>query len=113
MCCSRTNRSLHNSLKSLSTNNNIKVCRFDKGNGVVLLNTIDYYDKLDSIINDQTKFTEIPFAEKQHPINAKENSTEYYIRKYLKKYDKEIVSEKNKCFLSRLKSTLVSSFDFF
>ena len=92
-CASRSNKSIHKSLKLLANNNDIKVCRFDKGNGVVLLNSCDYLSKLDDIVNDQTKFMQIPIDKKQHPIKTKEKSIEYYIRKYFKNYGKETINE--------------------
>ena len=56
-CSTRMNQSLHCTLNKLSQDSKIKVCRYDKGNGVAILN--------------------------KHPLIAKENSLAYYIRKYL------------------------------
>ena len=49
----------HRTLQNLSRDKSIKVCSFDKGNGLVILNSSDYYEKLDAIVNDATKFTTI------------------------------------------------------
>ena len=52
LCSSKQNQFLHKSLRALSLNKNIKICKYDKGNGVVVLNCTDYFDKLDTIILD-------------------------------------------------------------
>ena len=63
-----------------------KICKYDKGNGVAILNSCDYYRKLDNIIDDKTKFIEINHNLKDvHPCLQKESSISYYVRKYLKK----------------------------
>jgi hypothetical protein len=48
-----------NILKSLGKNKDIVICRPDKGKGVVILNKNDYISKLNSILNDNTKFSKI------------------------------------------------------
>ena len=37
-------------------NKNIKICSFYKGNGVAILNSKDYYSKIDTIFLDKSKF---------------------------------------------------------
>ena len=49
-----------------------------------MLNSNDYYSKLDHIVNDQSKFHEINVNSKIHPVIVKENSIAYHMRKYLK-----------------------------
>ena len=44
---------------NLSKDSDIKVCKFDKSRAVAVLNSIDYFSQLDSIIYDSTKFIEI------------------------------------------------------
>ena len=59
------------------------------------MDTVDYYNKLDSIINDETKFEKMSFdANDDHPIIKKQNSVKYYVETYLK--DKTEVDLKNK-----------------
>ena len=58
-----------------------------------MLNSEDYYSKLDHIIDDPTKFIKVDTDGKVHPIIAKENSINYYINKYLKSYDNSIKSK--------------------
>ena len=48
---------------------------------MVILSAKDYYDKLDKVIHDKSKFEEI----NHHPIILKKKSILYYIRKYFKK----------------------------
>ena len=46
----------------------------------------DYYDKLDKVILDKSKFEEInQDLSENHPIIQKEKSISYYIKKYFKK----------------------------
>ena len=61
----------------------IKVCKFDKGNRVAILESENYYAKLDKIVNDKTKFLEIRQDTDIHPIIQKENSVSYYVKKCL------------------------------
>ena len=46
-------------LKSLRNNQNLIICKLDKGNGVVVLNKKEYVDKMNEILNDQVKFKKI------------------------------------------------------
>ena len=62
-------------------------------NGVVVLNSENYYLKLDHIIDDPTKFMKVNTDGKVHPIIAKENSINCYINKYLKLYENSITSK--------------------
>jgi len=43
------NRDLHRTLKQLREDQDIKMCKFDKGNGVVVLNSEDYFRKLETL----------------------------------------------------------------
>ena len=91
-CRSRYNKALHNCLSKLSRNQTIKICQFDKGNGVAILNSECYFKKLDSIVNDSTKFKEINFSLgnnsleecKSAPWIKKANSVKYYLTTYIK-----------------------------
>ena len=59
VCGSRTNQNFHKTLIKLKKDQSIKVCAFNKGNGIVIMNSKDYFDKLDKIIYDTSKFQEI------------------------------------------------------
>ena len=68
------------------------MCKFDKGKGVAVLNSEDYYARLHVIVKDTSKFVEINTEnQSNHPIIAKERSITYYIRKYLKEFGEETV----------------------
>ena len=58
-CDKRHNQFIHRTFSSLSHNPKIKMCKFDKGKGVAVLNSKDYYAKLDVIVNDTSKFVKI------------------------------------------------------
>ena len=61
----------------------IKVCKFDKGNEVAILESKDYYAKLDKIVYDKKKFIIIKQDTDIHPIIQKKNSVSYYVKKCL------------------------------
>ena len=91
ICAHPKNVDLHNTLKKLGDNSRIKVYEFDKGKGVVILDSHDYYAKLDCTINDSSKFHEINQDTKVHPIIKKEKFINYYVNKYLNSYGSETV----------------------
>ena len=69
------------------------MCRLDKGNGVCIINTKDYVQKLDSIVYDKSKFEEVnydPYKKclsncNSAPWTKSENSIKYYLRTYFNK----------------------------
>ena len=61
ICNTKQNRHLHRTLRSISSNNNIKICKMDKGVGLVILNESDYYQKLDKIICDRSRFIRLSY----------------------------------------------------
>ena len=93
LCKSRQNIRLHKTLHKLSKDGKIKVCRLDKGNGVCLMNSDDYFTKLDSIVSDETKFQEVKYDLTketlsncaQAPWIKAESSVKYYLNTYVKK----------------------------
>ena len=89
----RKNVALHQTLKNLADDTSIMICKFDKGHGVSILNINDYFEKLDSIINDHSKFREVVQIKKDHPIIKKENSIKYYIKTYFKEFEPETVEK--------------------
>ena len=92
LCKSRQNVRLHKTLNKLSSDSKIKVCRLDKGNGVCLLNSKDYFEKLDSIVSDETKFNVVQYDLNKEttgncakaPWIKAENSIKYYVKNYIK-----------------------------
>ena len=71
VCKSEKNVLTHKTLRKLALEKNIKICKFDKGNGVVILNSKDYFEKLDKIVLDTSKFKEIDLSTGNHPILKK------------------------------------------
>ena len=74
VCATKVNQLFHKTLSLLSRDKSIKVCNFDKGTGVVVMDSEDYFSKLDNIILDKSKFKEVHVVEgKPHPIISKKN----------------------------------------
>ena len=95
LCSNKQNQLLHKTIRSLNRNKNIKICRYDKGNGVVILNSADYYNKLDTIILDKDKFEEITVdVTKQHPVVSNEVSIKGYLARNVKKCVEDSVYRK-------------------
>ena len=63
ICAHSKNAALHSTLKKFANDSRINVCKFDKGKGVVISDSHDYYAKLDCIIKDSSKFYEINLPE--------------------------------------------------
>ena len=85
VCGSRTNQNFHKTLINLKKDQSIKVCAFDKGNGIVIMNSKDYFDKLDKIIYDTSKFQEITInTNLSHPVIRNENNIRNYLRQNVK-----------------------------
>ena len=55
-------------IKKLRKNDDIIITKPDKGSGVVLLNKSDYVDKINEIIDDQSKFKRLG------PVFSKDNT---------------------------------------
>jgi len=86
-CKKKLNKHLHSVLDNLRKDDSIKICKFDKGNGVVILDNTDYYEKLDNIVMDTTKFKEIDTGKtKNHPIINKENTISNFLNSCIKKF---------------------------
>ena len=81
ICSSRINRAFHATLSRLAKDNSIKVCKFDKGTGVVVLDTEDYFSKLDIIVNDTTKFVKVETQGKKfHPCEKRQGTVKHAIK---------------------------------
>ena len=73
-------------MKILPKTQKIKICKFDKENGVAILDINDCNAKLDTIIGGKSKFKEVFCNSSLHPQITKEDSIACYVRKYLKKH---------------------------
>ena len=79
-------------MQALSRNKEIKICKYDKGNGVVVLDNDDYFNKLDKIVLDKEKFEEIRVdSNKVHPIISNEDSIKRYLYNHVKNNVEETV----------------------
>ena len=86
VCNSGKNRKLHAILQNLSKNDKIRITNYDKGNGIITLNTTDYISKLDKIILDKPKFEEIELQGEKFIDNQgvrSENKSSYFLKKYV------------------------------
>ena len=85
ICGNSVNKKFHQTLKGLKANKSIKILNMDKGNGVVIMDAKDYYNKLGKIVLDKSKFMEIEVPKDDtHPVIKKQNSVTYYLDKYVK-----------------------------
>ena len=86
VCSTRSNQRFHESLSSLANDEHIKVCKFDKGTGVCVLNSIDYFAKLDIIINDKSKFEEVVSkrSNAKHPVLKRQEVVKDSLNRLLK-----------------------------
>ena len=87
ICSSKTNRIFHNSIRKLSDDDSIVVCKFDKGNGVVLLNKDDYNQKCYEILSDSSKFKKLNSDYMVDTILKKRRSLQNYVYRYLYKHE--------------------------
>ena len=73
-------------LKTLSSNKSIVITRPDKGKGVVILNRTDYNEKMQDILNDQTKFKPLPSDTDKHKLILKQ---EDQLNRFLRNLQKD------------------------
>jgi hypothetical protein len=88
VCSSRANQSFHRTLQQLASDKSISVTKFDKGNGICILNTDDYLCKLDQIVADTTKFRKVVNNRKnaRHPIYRRMELVKQDVKKHLAKF---------------------------
>ena len=55
----------YDSLKKLSSNEEIVIHKSDKGNSVVIVNRVDYINRMQEVVNDTSKFEKIDVAAKK------------------------------------------------
>ena len=84
---SKKHRAYHNTLSNFAKDESIKLCSFEKGTGVVVMNSEDYFSKLDIIVNDPSKFKKLIIDDdvaKANLIISKQRSVKYYVDTYFK-----------------------------
>ena len=82
---SKKHKALHSTLRALARDKSVKICSYDKGTGLVVMDSDDYFAKLDLIVNDTSKFKKLNIeddVEKTSKIIAKQRSVKYYVNKY-------------------------------
>jgi len=92
VCSSKKNQMLHRTLRNLSKEKSIRVCSYDKGTGVVVMDSVDYYNKLNSTLDDVSKFVKINVdhsTPKCHPVVVRQRKVKYYIKKYIPEEDQK------------------------
>ena len=67
-------------LTDLRKDDNIIITKPDKGNGVVIVNKLDYLNKMKLLVSDETKFKKLT----QNPTKSREDSLISYLRKLKK-----------------------------
>ena len=87
VCSKKTNQTFHKSIQKLSNDDNIVICKFDKGNGVVILDKNDYIKKCNDILSDTSKFEKLDCTQITDIILKKRSSLQNYVYRYLH-YDK-------------------------
>ena len=85
LCNSFSNKQIHKTLRRLRSNSGIRICKYDKGRGTVILNADDYFKKLDSIILTN-KFVEVTVPDNpiHHPTIKTEKSIQSYINRHIR-----------------------------
>ena len=97
VCAKRSNQNFHRHLKLLAEDEEITVVKFDKGNGVCLMQKETYLEKLDSIINDRSKFTKVEKSTRKnarHPLLKRQEYITRSIKEHVVKYVPEEVSKR-------------------
>ena len=78
-------REQHQALKNLSKNKNIIITIPDKGSGVIILNRVDYVNKMQDILSDTTKFKKASNQDIYDISRKMENRVRNYLRTQLHK----------------------------
>ena len=84
-CSTKANQSFHRNIQNLAEDDTIAICKFDKGNGVVLLDMKDYIDKCNNILSDTSKFEKLDVSNIADIILKKRSSLQNYVYRYLRK----------------------------
>ena len=86
-------KQFNKAVKSIKNNGNIKVMKFDKGQGVAILNTKDYLSKLHKIVDDTSKFSVVDSNSDNlmtnHPVIKNQNRLNYLLKNSVKPYVSE------------------------
>ena len=83
ICSAKSNQSFHRTIKKLADDDAIAVCKFDKGNGVVIMDRSDYEKKCYDVLSDSSKFEKLDFSNITDIILKKRASLQNYVYRYL------------------------------
>ena len=89
VCSTRINQAFHSTVYGLSKNKDIVCVKYDKGNGICVMDTSDYLSKLDCIVNDEGKFAKIlPSTRKnaRYPTIRRQEIVRDLIDKHIKEH---------------------------
>ena len=88
VCNEQKNKRIHEILSKLAKRKDIRICSYDKGNGLAIVNTEDYNSKMYDILNDNSKFVMVPAEDDitKHPTVTEESRVYRYLCKYVKRY---------------------------
>jgi hypothetical protein len=92
VCSSRRNQAFHKHLKTLTNDDNLAVLKYDKGNGVCIMNKEDYLSKLDVIVDDETKFVRVQRSKRKNalpPLTKRQDEIKTAIKEHLAKHVSE------------------------
>ena len=87
ICRQRINKRTNNIIRKLKNNNSIEICPFDKGQGIAILDSEDYFDKVKAIVNDTDKFVKLQYDGNninKHPTCSEESKVIRYLQKHVK-----------------------------
>ena len=79
---SSKNKTLHKTLSALSSNKSIKLCPYDKGNGIVIIDSSNYVSKVNQLLQDEQKFLKLesPSSINKHPICVDKGKLKHYLK---------------------------------
>ena len=87
------NQSFHKHLSTLANDTSIAIVKYDKGNGVCVLDREEYLSKLDAIVMDESKFVVVEQSRRRnarHPIFRKQENINDSIKTHVKRYVPEV-----------------------
>ena len=73
-----------NILKDLSKDDSIVICKPDKGHGIVIMNKIEYIDKVETLLSDTEKFVELTDVDPLHHTLKLQDRLNHFIRSIFK-----------------------------
>ena len=89
ICSTKHNQSFYKHVKVLSDDKSLAVVKFDKGNGVRVMNKQDYLKKLDTIVDDPSNFSIVERGKRKnakHPLLKRQEEIKETINEHLKPF---------------------------